>query len=206
MSAVTLPVAARNKMMSELRWSLLPTGRALVAAVAGCLVMSGCSDPFRGLPSSPASPVATKAALNLEKPPADRARLIVFNGGRIDGDGIYRPRNYTIRLSVNEVRIGSMNPGEAMIFDVAPGQYTFAWEPIDGKALLQKVAPATQTLTAGELLPLQTDVDGYTLKINQGYAPKQIVTNTQSSRQQINPDIEIVQPSTCPPAICLLAR
>lgn len=147
--------------------------------------------------------MATKAALNLEKPPADRARLIVFNGGRIDGSGAYRPRNYSIRLSVNEVRIGSMNPGEAMVFDVAPGQYTFGWEPLDGKALLQKVAPVTQTLMAGELLPLQTDVDGYTLKISQGYSPKQIVTDSQSGRQQINPDIEIVQPSTCPPAICL---
>ncbi|WP_444773183.1 hypothetical protein [Reyranella sp.] len=185
---------------------MLRAGGMLVAAIAGGLATSGCSDPFRSLPSSPASPAATKAALNLEKPPADRARLIVFNGGRIDGDGNYRPRNYSIRLSVNEVRIGSMNPGQAMIFDVAPGQYSFAWEPIDGKALLQKIAPATQTLAAGELLPLQTDVDGYALKINQGYERKQIVTNAQTGRQQINPDIEIAQPTTCPPAICLPVR
>jgi hypothetical protein len=192
--------------MRERRGSLLRSSQAVLAAIASCLAIAGCSDPFRSLPSSPASPAATKAALNLEKPPADRARLIVFNGGRMDGDGVYRPRNYSIRLSVNEIRIGSMNPNDAMVFDVAPGQYTFAWEPIDGKALLQKIAPETHTLKAGELLPLQTDVDGYTLKINQGYGPKQIVTNDQSSRQQINPDIEIVQPSSCPPTICLPAR
>lgn len=191
--------------MRKRQGPVLPAGLALVA-LGGCLAISGCSDPFRSLPSSPASPMATKAALNLEKPPADRARLIVFNGGRIDGSGAYRPRNYSIRLSVNEVRIGSMNPGEAMVFDVTPGQYSLAWEPLDGKALLQTVAPATQTLTGGELLPLQTDVDGYTLKIGQGYAPTQIVTDSQSGRQRINPDIEIVQPSTCPPAICLPAR
>lgn len=191
--------------MKKRQRPVLRAGFALVV-LGGCLAISGCSDPFRSLPSSPASPLTTKAALNLEKPPADRARLLVFNGGRIDGSGAYRPRNYSIRLSVNEVRIGSMNPGEAMVFDVAPGQYTLAWEPLDGKALLQKIAPATQTLRGGELLPLQTDVDGYTLKIGQGYAPTQIVTDPQSGLQRINPDIEIVQPATCPPAICLPSR
>lgn len=179
-------------------------GRTPFVSIFACLVVSGCSDPSRSAPPSPASPAATKAALNLEKPPADRARLIVFNGGRIDG--AYRPRNYSIRLSVNGVRIGTMNPNEAMVFDVAPGQYSFDWESLNGKALLEKGAPGTYTLKAGELLPLQTDFDNYVLKINQGYGPKQLVTDQPSGRQQINPDIEIVQPSTCPPAICLPAR
>ncbi len=101
--------SGRKKMKKRQR-PVLRAGFAFVV-LGGCLAISGCSDPFRSLPSSPASPLTTKAALNLEKPPADRARLLVFNGGRIDGSGAYRPRNYSIRLSVNEVRIGSMKSG-----------------------------------------------------------------------------------------------
>ncbi len=60
----------------------------------------------------------------------------------------------------------------------------------------------TYTLEAEGLLPLQTDIEGYNLKIRRGFGPGQLITN-ESGRQQLQPNIEIVRPSNCPSTICL---
>ncbi len=129
--------------MRNLQGRLLRSVHALLMVVGALLLSSSCSDDlFRRVPPSLASAALTKAAINLEKPASGRSRVIVFNGGTIEGSG-YRPRAYSVEVYVDNFVIGALNPREAMVFDVAPGQYTFQWLSLGGKGLLSKIVPDT---------------------------------------------------------------
>lgn len=172
-----------------------------IFAVAIALLVGGCIDYSQAPKTVPASPAATQAALKLEDPPAGRARFIVFNGARVDGE--YRPSAYPIRLFLNGARIGEMNRREAMVFDVAPGQYAVHWTSLYGKGLAERVEPGTYVARSGELLVLQADYDDWVLKMNKGFGRGQTTRDAATGREQIDPDVEIVRPSTCPSTVCL---
>jgi|SRR4029450_13786418 hypothetical protein len=174
--------------------------RTAGAFLAVLLLTAACSERASVVPVF-ASPALTKSALNLENPPSNRARVIVFNGGNTAA-AEYQPRAWAVSIFVNGTKIGNLDPRQAMVFDVAPGQYSFHWTEISGKALLHKIEPLTVTLQAGAVTPLQADSAGaMTLTIKQGFGPYQL-TN-QGGRQQIQPNIEIVRPQFCPPTLCL---
>ncbi len=173
------------------------------AMLAGAIALgtAACTDFSKTPVTAPASPAATQAALKLENPPPGRARFIVFNGARIDGE--YRPRAYPIRLFLNGAQIGEMNRREAMVFDVAPGQYVLHWTSLHGKALAERVEPGTYVVKSGELLVLQADFDDWVLKMNRGFGRGQTVRDASSGREQIDPDVEIVRAAGCPSTVCL---
>ncbi len=183
-------------MFSSVRSFATPTAGILLVA---SLLVASCSQPANVVPVF-ASPALTKSVLNLENPPSNRARVIVFNGGNTAAAD-YKPRGWAVSIFVNDTKIGSLDPKQAMVFDVAPGQYSFHWTEIAGKAWLHKIEPLTVTLSAGAVTPLQADSEGMTLKINQGFGPYQLAN--QAGRRQIQPNIEIVRPQSCPPTLCL---
>jgi hypothetical protein len=173
------------------------------ATLAGAIALAAaaCTDFSKQPVTAPASPAATQAALKLENPPAGRARFIVFNGARVDGE--YRPRAYAIKLFLNGAQIGEMNRREAMVFDVAPGQYALHWTSLHGKALAERLEPGTFVVKSGELLVLQADFDDWVLKMNKGFGRGQTTRDASTGREQIDPDVELVRPTSCPPTVCL---
>jgi hypothetical protein len=184
-------------MFSPVRWFATPAVGVLLGA---SLLVASCDQRANVIPIF-ASPALTKSVLNLENPPSNRARVILFNGGNTAAAD-YKPRTWAVSIFINDTKIGSLDPKQAMVFDVAPGQYSFHWTEIAGKALLHKIEPLTVTLQAGAVTPLQADSAGaMTLTINQGFGPYQL-TN-QGGRQQIQPNIEIVRPQFCPHTLCL---
>ena len=176
---------------------MLERARTAVCSLS-LLLAAGCSHPTNVTPTL-ASPAATQAVIGLQAPPAGRARLLVFNSGRIDGE--YRPRSYGVRLFLNGEPVGGVNANEAMAIDVAPGRYTLHWTELGGKALMHKLEPGTFDVRSSELLVLQTDFDNWVLKMGKGFRPGQ--TTTVAGREQVDPNIEIVRPSNCSPALCL---
>jgi hypothetical protein len=169
----------------------LPAIALLLAFVGGC-------EPAP-LVQSPADPALARAAVNLEKPPADRARLLIFNGGKYNSSG-YVPRTWPIRIKMDGVIIGGIKPNEAMIVEVRPGQYTVQWEELKGRPLAATIVPMTLTLQGAELVPLQTTFDSWDYKMTRGFNPGQLAPG---SPQRVNPDIEIMRPTSCPPTVCL---
>ena len=98
----------------------------IVSALACTALLAGCFGPQPVL----ASTEVTQAAMTLEPPPADRARVFVFTGrGPIFSGGTKLQRYHSLAadIYVNNVKIGTVNPKEAMVFDVAPGRYSFSW-------------------------------------------------------------------------------
>jgi hypothetical protein len=184
-------------MFPSIGWFATATAGALLAA---SLLVASCNQNANVVPIS-ASPALTKSVLSLDNPPSNRARVIIFNGGNTAAAD-YKPRTWAVSIFVNDTKIGSLDPKQAMVFDVAPGQYTFHWTELAGKALMHKIEPLTVTLQAGAVTPLQANSAGaMTLTINQGFGPDQL-TN-QGARRQLQPTTEIVVPQFCPHTLCL---
>jgi hypothetical protein len=169
----------------------LPVVALLLAFAGGCEAA-----PIERVPADPA---LTRAAVALEKPPADRARVILFNGGKYDSTG-YVARAWPVRVRMNGLLIGGIGSNSAMVLEVRPGQYTFAWEELSGRPLAATIVPTTLTLTGGEVAPLQMDFENWDYKVNRRFNPGQL---TAGSPQRLNPDIEIMRPTSCPPTLCL---
>ena len=184
-------------MFSSIRLFATATAGVLLGA---SLLVAACDQRPNVVPIS-ASPTLRKSVLNLENPPSNRVRVIVFNGGNTAAAD-YKPRTWAVTLFVNDTKIGTLDPKQAMVFDVAPGQYTFHWTEIAGKALMHKIEPLTVTLQGGAVTPLQADSAGaMTLTIHQGFGP--YLLTSQGGRRQIQPNTEIVVPQFCPHTLCL---
>ncbi len=182
-------------MRAPLTWTM--------AAVSGCALLSACGgDPYQRVSGIPASPALAKATLELAKPTAGRARVIAFAGGSTNSSG-YRPSGMSVALFVNDIQIGVINPNEAMVFDVAPGNYSFSWRFLVPLGLFNKVEVAAVTFQDGSVVPLQADMNGHSLVIKEGFAPPQLVRDGNAGKRRIQPDIEITRPATCPPSLCL---
>ena len=183
-------------MLSSIRWFATATAGVLLGS---SLLVASCTQRDDVVPIF-ASPALRDSVSNLENPPSNRARVVIFNGGNT-ALADYQPRAWTISIFVNDAKIGSLESRQAMVFDVAPGQYAFHWTAISGKGLANTIVPLTVTLIGGVVTPLQADSEGLTFKIKQGFSPSQL-TN-QGGRQQIHPNTEIVRPQFCPHTLCL---
>ena len=169
--------------------------RALAAMAALlCLGLTGCLP--RAAPVL-ATPEYAQTVRALAKPPADRARLYIFSGNEWGGYPVvyYRPHYISADIFIDDVKIGSINPGEAMVMDVRPGTHVFRWQEFD-----RRPSPL------GTITPLQLNVQGGTVlflsnNITKGFAMEGGVINVDTMR--VAADVKIVRPSSCPPTICL---
>jgi hypothetical protein len=180
--------------MTMRRYVLLPAIALLLATAGGCMVST---PPNASV--APATTALTKAAIELQKPPTDRVYFLLFNGGKYDNTG-YVARSWAVRVKMNGVFLGVIERNEAMIVEVRPGQYRFEWEEPQGRPLLGTFPTTTIDANGGELIPLQMDSEGWIYKVNRRFNPGQLGSGTP---QRLNPDIEIMRPTSCPPALCL---
>lgn len=176
---------------------------SLLATVTMLAAVQGCSgDPYQRVSATPASPALAKSALDLAKPAADAARVIAFAGGSTDSKG-YHPSAMSVALFVNDIQIGVINPNEAMVFDLRPGEYRFNWRFLVPLGLFNKAETTAFVFQGGTTTALQAGTEGYSLVVREGFAPRQIIGGGGAGQQRIQPDIEITRPATCPPSLCL---
>jgi hypothetical protein len=179
---------------------MMPVVMPIVAALAMTVLLAGCWGP----PPVLASSEVTQAAINLETPPADRARVFVFTGrGPIFGSGSVPQVSHNIAadIYVNDVKIGTVNPKEAMVFDVAPGRYSFSWLPYNRKAGWgEETKQGVVELPGGVIIGISAERVRNTYFVSEGVMGSLF---DKSDQKRLSPDIKVVRAVHCPPTICL---
>lgn len=141
----------------------------------------------------------------IEAPPADRARLYIFAGKQqvhafSTVEGLH---NVTGDIYVDETKIGTVNPKEAMVVDIVPGKYTLYWLPLNKTEwALLKSKRFERIFDGGTAHVLFANIEpGFGLEI----APGLVVTPTEPAKPNnvIPPMFKVVRPASCPPTICL---
>lgn len=169
-------------------WVLVATAALL------CLGLTGCIP--RATPVL-ATPEYAQMARALAKPPADRARLYIFSGNEWGGYPIYsfRPHYYSADVFIDDVKIGSVNPGEVMVMDIVPGNHVFRWQEFNRTpGWMVTITPLQLNVAGGTVLFLSTN-------ITKGAAMEGGVIDV--TKVVIARDVRVVRPSSCPPTICL---
>jgi hypothetical protein len=172
----------------------------ILVAMASTVASVGCMS----VPTVPASSEIVQIAVNRERPPPDRARVFIATGRQpmfFDGSGPMTRHFDPADIYVNNTRIGSVNRGEVMVFDVVPGSYTFAWfianvKPGPGKATMR---PGVFELSGGKITSLSADHVYTTYYLAEGLVPALI----DKDGRRLAPDVKVVRPALCPPTLCL---
>ncbi len=171
----------------------------LIFTVLACTALLAC---YSGPPPVLASAEVTQAAMTLQAPPADRARVFVLTGrGPIftGGTKLQRYHGLPADIYVNNVKIGTVNSKEAMVFDVAPGQYSFSWMIYNQKVGWgEEMRPSVVDVAGGTLVGLSADYAGSTT-----YFMTSAVLDNSSGQGRLAPDMKVVRAAHCPPTICI---
>jgi hypothetical protein len=146
----------------------------------------------------------TQVAVNRERPPPDRARVFIATGRQplfVDGSGPMARHFDPADIYVNDAKIGSVNRGEVMAFDVRPGTHTFAWfianvKPGPGKATMR---PGLFELSGGKITSLSADHVYTIYYLTEGLVPALI----DKDGRRLAPDVKVVRPALCPSTLCL---
>jgi hypothetical protein len=151
-----------------------------------------------------ASSEVTQAAVALEKPPADRTRVFVFTGRSplFTGGSVPQVSHHLAAdIYVNDIKIGTVNPGEAMVFDVAPGRYTFSWLPYNQKVGWgQETKTSAVDLPGGAIIGISAEYVRNTFFVSEGVMASLFDKNNP---KRLSPDVKIVRAVHCPPTICI---
>jgi hypothetical protein len=177
--------------------------RAILMVLAAlCLATTGCQP--RSAPVL-ASADDESAVRTIKPPPSDRARLYFFIGRRPSGS-LLGPAYVRHRTSgdiyIDGVKIGSVNPDDALVVDVIPGKHALNWEYLNqtGAFLMksERYEPDFQGATAYVLF---ANIEAFRLEI----APGTIATKDSPgpANNTIPPVFKIARPASCPPTICL---
>lgn len=188
---------------------------AVIGILTGALfLLSACGPPAKSVEPVAADPALTRQAALLQSPPSDRARVIIISGETMRNiTTMYYSSNYIVphdqnaNIYVNGSKIGVLNAREAMVFDVAPGAYSFSWIPFkEGPEYLRRAEPSTHNLNGGGLLILSTWYDSG-LIVDKRYTMQRASREARAADGSaaglaIRPGIMIVRPSSCPATIC----
>lgn len=144
-------------------------------------------------------------------PPADRARLYIFTGtmqryavwtavGTIPGGASLH--GITGDIYIDEVKIGTLNPKEAMAVDVIPGKHSLSWFYMgkDEWALLKRTRTERE-FAGGTAHVLFANVGDWDLVVAPGIVVT--ATNPGPANNAIPQQFKVVRPSSCPPTICI---
>ncbi len=137
---------------------------AAALLTAGVFLLSACGPPAKSVQPVAADASLSKAATDLQRPPSDRARVIIISGQTLRSIAtVYSSSTYVTshnmagNIYVNDTKVGVLNGKEAMVFDVAPGTYSFGWIPFkEGPEYLNRAETSRHNLNAGGLLVLTT--------------------------------------------------
>ncbi|MCC8432334.1 hypothetical protein LJ725_25445 [Reyranella aquatilis] len=138
-------------------------------------------------------------------PPSDRARLYIFTGKHQAHALLttYTLHDVTADLYVDETKIGTVNPKEAMVVDIVPGRYSLHWLPLNNtEGLLLKSKRFETEFAGGTAHVLFANIEP---PFGPEIAPGIVVTPTNPgpANNVIPPLFKIVRPASCPPTICL---
>ena len=132
-------------------------------------------------------------------PPDDRARLYIFTGKMGDTATLH---SITGDIYIDETKIGTINPKEAMVVDVIPGKHSLHWHYMNqtGGPLLRSKRFETD-FAGGTANVLFANVGWFDLEI----APGIVVTasNPGPANNVIPSLFKVVRPSSCPSTICM---
>lgn len=138
-------------------------------------------------------------------PPADRARLYIFAGKQRIGafTTVQTLHNVTGDICIDETKIGTINPQEAMVVDIVPGQHSLKWLPMGKTEWALLATRRFEAIFAGgtaRVLFANID-DDWTMEV----APGLVVTATDpgSPNNVVPPLFKIVRAASCPPTICM---
>jgi hypothetical protein len=174
----------------------------LIVAAALCFGTTGCQQ--RSVPVLASSDYESEVR-TIRPPPADRARFYIFVGKTptvsLFGPA-YRRHGTSGDIYIDGVKIGSVNPDDALVVDVIPGKHSLHWHYLNQ--------------TGGPLLTserFEQDFQGataYVLFANMGVTTLEIAPGTVATKDNpgpanntIPPVFKIARPVSCPPTICL---
>ena len=145
-------------------------------------------------------------------PPTDRARLYIFTGGAQryavwtafgTVPGGYSLHGITGDIYIDDVKIGTLNPKEAMVVDIIPGKHSVSWFYMgkDEWALLKRTR-THRDFAGGSAHVLFANMGDWDLEV----APGIVVTATEPgpANNVIPPLFKVVRPTSCPPTICMV--
>lgn len=198
---------------------MMKSSAANLVLAAALVLLSACGPPAKSVQPVTADAGLMQAAIALQKPPSDRARVIIISGQTQRNIAtMYSSSTYIVphdmagNIYVNDTKIGTLNGREAMVFDVEPGAYSFRWVPFkEGPEYLNRAEPSVHNLNGGGLLVLANWYDGG-LIFDRRYLMHRVSTdvrdqggsskNGDTGRLMITPGTLIVRPSSCPSTIC----
>lgn len=103
-------------------------------------------------------------------------------------------------IYVNNVKIGTVNPKEAMVFDVAPGRYSFSWMIYNQKVGWgEEMRPEAFDLSGGTNFGILAEYAGSTTYFVTGA----VLRSLPGVQGRLAPDIKVVRAVHCPPTICI---
>jgi hypothetical protein len=185
-------------------------------AVAALFALSACGPPGKSVEPVAADAASTRSARYFEPPSPDRARVVVVSGQTLRSTGLggsyIALHDQPGDIYVNDTKIGTLNPREAMVFELAPGAYTFRWTAFQsGADGLKRSRPSVHNLNGGGVLALSTWYDSG-LFVDQRYEIQTVSRDPRNlnnppkdpanSRVALKEGFMIVRPSSCPPALC----
>jgi hypothetical protein len=151
----------------------------------------------------PASPDFAQAALAMERPGPDKARIYVFTGRSYVGNQFFttrRAHGMPADIFVDDTKIGTVSPREALVFDVRPGKYSFSWMIYNQKrGFLETMKPAEVNATGGETLLLSAELEGFSFEFSTGV----LTSLVDADRKRLLSDVKVTRPASCPSSICI---
>jgi hypothetical protein len=104
-------------------------------------------------------------------------------------------------IYVNDVKVGAVNPGEVMVFDVAPGKYTFSWtmHKLRRDSWGDTSRPSQLDLPGGQISYISADQFRTTYYMNAQAMPFLL----DKDAKRLAPDAKVVRAASCPPSICI---
>jgi hypothetical protein len=175
---------------------------ALLIATTLVLITSltSCFGPQPVLASSE----VTQAAINLENPPSDRVRVFVFTGRTplfSAGGGPMTSSILPADIYINNIKIGTVNPKEALVFDVAPGRYSFSWMIYNQKVGWgEEMKPSVFDFPGGVIVGISAERIRGTYYISEGVMTSLL---DKGGQKRLSSDIKVVRAVHCPPTICI---
>jgi hypothetical protein len=162
------------------------------------LALSACAPQA---PTVAADPSLANAATSLQRPPSDRARVYIFSGTAWGGYPLtLRRHQMAADIYVDGQKIGSLNGGEVIVFDLVPGKHSLWWTMLDRPTVLFGKSPHLEkVLNGGQVLFLTNDVRDFDYQLT-------VIPGTDYVEGgQINPKLKlkVTRPANCPPTICV---
>lgn len=103
-------------------------------------------------------------------------------------------------IYLDNAKIGTVYPDEAMVFDVAPGRYSFTWMIRNQKVgMFEEMKPGFFDLPGGGIVGVSAELRGGTFYVAEGV----LTSLMDKDGKRLSPKVKVVRASLCPPTVCI---